>query len=87
MIHARTDYDRIQDPENKIGEDEPVFLLRAKDVLAPEIVYAWAMRLDVMGGDKELVEHVKDWSSKMRKWQQDNESKVPDTPIADLREL
>lgn len=30
MIHARPDYNRIQDPENKIPEDEPVFLLRAK---------------------------------------------------------
>lgn len=31
MIHAREDYNRIQDPDGKIGEDEPVFLLRAKD--------------------------------------------------------
>ena len=33
MIHARADYDRIQDPEGKIGDDEPVFLLRGQDVL------------------------------------------------------
>src|SRR5258708_4200756 len=31
MIHAREDYMPIQDPRNKIGEDEPVFLLRAQD--------------------------------------------------------
>jgi hypothetical protein len=31
MIHARTDYDHIQDPSGKIGDDEPVILFRARD--------------------------------------------------------
>lgn len=31
MIHARSDYDHIQDPSGKIGKDEPVFLIRGKD--------------------------------------------------------
>lgn len=26
MLHARDDYNRIQDPENKIPENEPVFI-------------------------------------------------------------
>jgi len=34
MKHARDDYNRIQDPENKIPSDEPVFLLRGQDQLA-----------------------------------------------------
>lgn len=34
MKHAREDYNRIQDPDNKIPEDEPVFLLRAQDQFA-----------------------------------------------------
>ena len=34
MIHAREDYNRIQDPAGLIPEDEPVFLLRAQDQLA-----------------------------------------------------
>lgn len=42
MRHARADYNRIQDPLNLIGEDEPVFLLRAKDVSAPFVVRFWA---------------------------------------------
>ena len=41
MIHSRNDYQRIQDPENKIPVDEPVFLLRAQDVTAANIVRAW----------------------------------------------
>ena len=31
MLHAREDYQRIQDPDDKIGEDEPVMLFRAQD--------------------------------------------------------
>lgn len=38
MKHARADYDRIQDPAGKIGEDEPVFLLRAQDKFFVEML-------------------------------------------------
>lgn len=41
MIHARNDYQRIQDLENKIPADEPVFLLRAQDQTAAETVRFW----------------------------------------------
>ena len=42
MIHAREDYNRVQDPENKIPQDEPVFLLRAQDETAAHVVRFWA---------------------------------------------
>ncbi|MFI7448053.1 hypothetical protein ACIBQX_11195 [Nonomuraea sp. NPDC049714] len=42
MRHGRDDYQQIQDPHGVIGEDEPVFVLRAKDLTAPAIVEAWA---------------------------------------------
>ena len=42
MKHSREDYDRIQDPENKIPKDEPVFLLRGQDISSPFAVDAWA---------------------------------------------
>ena len=29
----------------KVGDDEPIFVLRAQDMLAPGIVRAWAIRL------------------------------------------
>lgn len=31
MIHARDDYNRMQDPAGKIPADEPVLLFRAQD--------------------------------------------------------
>lgn len=34
MLHAREDYNRIQDPLNKIPADEPVLLFRAQDKYA-----------------------------------------------------
>lgn len=43
MLHARDDYNRIQDPAGKIPADEPVFLLRGKDRLAPQAVRFYAM--------------------------------------------
>ena len=42
MKHARPDYNRIQDPMNLIPTDEPVFLLRAQDCTAAEVVDFWA---------------------------------------------
>lgn len=48
MKHARPDYNRIQDPAGLIPEDEPVFLLRGQDVLAPSLVKDWAIRKSVV---------------------------------------
>lgn len=59
MIHARKDYDRIQDPalhdpsllsegSTPFADDEPVFLLRAQDETAHEFVRLWAMRQQTM---------------------------------------
>jgi len=42
MKHARQDYNRIQDSEGLIPEDEPVFLLRGQDTVAPGVVRFWA---------------------------------------------
>lgn len=42
MLHARLDYMRIQDPANKIPQDEPVFLLRGQDHTAASVVRYWA---------------------------------------------
>ena len=44
MKHARKDYNRIQDPENKIPADEPVFIVRAQDPLAADVMRYWAAK-------------------------------------------
>lgn len=91
MIHARTDYDRIQDPavsdpsllspgSTPIGEDEPVFLIRARDWLAPDVVGYWADSMRANGGSEEVASHVLHWADRMAEWQQANGRKMPDTP-------
>jgi len=58
MIHNRTDYNRIQDPEGLIAEDEPVFLLRCKDKLSPGMTKLWSL-LYVIAHD-ESTDHIDD---------------------------
>lgn len=79
MLHARSDYDRIQDPAGKIAEDEPVFLLRAKDKLAPDTLRFWADGVEVTGNN-ELAEHIRAHADAMEKWQEKNGCKLPDAP-------
>jgi len=85
MIHAREDYNRIQDPEGKIAEDEPVFLLRAKDAHAPATIRHWAYLVKPV--DPELSKHVEDFADAMEKWQDINGSKLPDSPEVGLGKI
>lgn len=78
MKHARADYDRIQDPANLIGEDEPVFLVRAQDICGPYTVQAWAENARLNGASPEIVQKAIDWAHTMRRWQLENSNKVPD---------
>lgn len=68
MLHARKDYNRIQDPENKIPEDEPVFLLRAQDQVAAEVVRYWAYLHEQKGGADDIAILAINQSRLMDKW-------------------
>lgn len=80
MIHARNDYNRIQDPQGKIPEDEPVFLIRGQDVVAPEVVEFWATKAHEAGVDSRMVSAARQHASRMRIWQAEHWSKIPDLP-------
>ena len=80
MIHARTDYQRIQDPTGKIPQDEPVFLLRGQDSLAPEMLEIYALAAHKAGASPALVDSVYKHAQAMRKWQTEHTVKVPDMP-------
>lgn len=88
MRHARSDYDRIQDPAARdpsllgpggtpIGEDEPVFLIRAQDVSSGDAVRAWARLNDANGGDPEVSRIAREHAARMDAWPT---KKVPDVP-------
>lgn len=82
MIHPRSDYNCIQDMTcgTSIKDNEPVFILRAQDKLAPETLMFWAAKLKESGGDIHTANNIIKWAEKMRIWQLQNGAKVPDTP-------
>jgi len=81
MKHARKDYDRIQDPAKLIGEDEPVFLLRAKDGLAPLAVMSWVKEAVRYGVDPVTIRLATDQAARMLQWAKANGGhKWPDVP-------
>lgn len=63
---------------DKAANDEPLFVLRAQDMLAPEIVREWAYRAQVSGTPIEKVEEARRAADAMEDWQIANSKKVPD---------
>lgn len=80
MKHAREDYNRIQDPEGKIPEDEPVFLIRGQDAVAPEVVTYWALQAQLKGAAKNICDAARAQADAMVQWQQEHGKKIPDMP-------
>lgn len=78
MKHARADYNRIQDPWGKIPDEEPVFLLRAKDKLFCEIVRAYALALEVNSGDPDMVQMCRQHADHAENYQRAHPPKLPD---------
>lgn len=54
---------------------EPVFVLRAQDILAPAAVLCWAQLLDDIGGEEQKVTKAQRVACRMKGWQK---RKIPD---------
>ncbi len=68
MKHARDDYNRMQDPDGKIPEDEPVFLIRGQDQVGAKTVRAWADLNEEHGGDPKLTSLARQHADLMEAW-------------------
>ena len=69
MRHGRDDYNaRIQDRANLIPMDEPVFLLRGQDKLAPRIVRMYADECERAGCDEKHVAEIRAHALEMTNW-------------------
>lgn len=77
MLHARPDYNRIQDPANKIPADEPVFLVRGQDHVGAEVVRAWARANTATGGDPVMSEMAMQHAAKMDAWATKKQADLP----------
>jgi hypothetical protein len=84
MIHARSDYMRIQDPLKLIPEDEPVFLIRGQDVNGPAVVECWADLAEQLGASEHIVEAARKQAELMRKYQANHIHKIPDMNKTDV---
>ena len=68
MKHARSDYDRIQDPAGLIPDDEPVFLIRGQDAIGAATVQFWAGLNKQMGGDPKITAMAEAQAKEMLEW-------------------
>ena len=80
MRHARTDYDRIQDPDNKIPDNEPVLLFRGQDKHSLAIAYEYLRLLEESGGQPEMKRALQKQIKRIEAWQKTVKCKEPDMP-------
>jgi len=62
----------------KIEEDEPVFILRGQDKVAPEAISLWVCKAGMMNAKPEKLKGAMDVRVQMLDWQAQNLCKVPD---------
>lgn len=63
---------------DKAAIDEPLFVLRAQDALAPEIVREWAYRALKLGTPLAKVDEARRLADAMENWQIEHSRKIPD---------
>ena len=79
MLHAREDYNRrIQDSENLIPEDEPVFLFRAQDMLAIHALREYINVCKHNDVQPDLIRRVEEHIARFDEWALLNPVKSPD---------
>lgn len=86
MLFPRADYtERIVDTAGRIPADEPVFLLRATDALAPAVLDYWIVLLSrATGGDSAMIARLQAHAETMRAWGREHGATVPDADEDDL---
>lgn len=60
----------------KAAADEPLFVLRPTDVVAPATVRDWVGRVHDLGGDEQKLLGAMECASAMERWQQVNPDRV-----------
>jgi hypothetical protein len=67
----RSKYDCL----NKLAPGEPYFVLRGQDLLAPELVEAWAIEAELNGCPPAKIADARAIAKAMRRW---SKRKMPD---------
>ena len=61
-----------------MAEQEPVFVLRAQDQLAPVVIKIWALLAEGLGTSQEKVSEARLVAEDMEIWQLNNIRMIPD---------
>ncbi|MFC3453985.1 hypothetical protein [Amycolatopsis speibonae] len=72
-----TKYGRVTLENGTIGEDEPVFVLRGQDALAPEVLAEYRRLCVVAGSPSKHLDGIDAATSAVVEWQQNNRTQVP----------
>lgn len=73
-------YGKVTFERGNIGEYEPVVVFRAKDVLLPDVLYAYVgLCMSRASVDPEHIKTIIDTHATIRKWHKLHGAKVPDT--------
>ena len=62
----------------KAGDDEPLFVLRAQDILAPATIRNWCEFAFLAGTPAEKLKEARELALAMEEWAKQNKSKAPD---------
>lgn len=74
---AEGKYGRVTTSKGSIGEDEPVFLLRARDSLAAEAIDYYRIRCAQEGSSQEHRDDLSEVLQVFEAWQGKNGTRVP----------
>lgn len=61
---------------SKTAIDEPVFVLRAQDKLAPDLIDSWARRIEAIRGRSKKTIEALELAQDMKDWQRTHPDKV-----------
>lgn len=88
MKHSRKDYqNRIIDLSGKIPDDEPVFVLRAKDSCSGSAIHAYLFQLVSEGASVEMLNSVRSAMEAFATWQLNNTGLIKTPDIGEAAEL
>lgn len=66
----------VLDQRSKLGADEPVFVIRGRDIVAEHAIYSYAELAEKAGADGTFVQSVRHAAASISMWQSQHPDKV-----------
>jgi hypothetical protein len=70
-------YGKVTFEKGTIGEDEPVFVFRARDKMLPDVLEDYWWYCQDAGSPEHHIDSIKNAKVEIEKWQEQNETQVP----------